>query len=344
MPSFTLTDVAATSGSRASRSTPDDLGLADDAPLVGDQADPSGRPARRGGPDRGRQRGPLVRDRPDPRHGDLEGPLPGRPARLGLAGRRRPGQSRLRQPDELGRPGLARRVRRAARPLRPGEQRRPLRGQAVDPDGSERHTTFGLHGKIANIPASYVAVHVGDGAAARDHGRGARRRVEALLPQVRMTTRITTTPGSNRLTVRDEFVNLKDSPARDAGALPLELRPALPRGGRAVRRPGRGGRPARRPGRARGSTITTSTAAPSRASPSRSTSSSSAARPRTAGPWPCSATGRATRGSSSGSHGAAPLLHPLEEHRRARGLRHRPGAGDQLSQPEAVREGAGAGS
>ena len=81
---------------------------------------------------------------------------------------------------ELRRAGLARRLRRAARPLRPGEQRRTLRGEGRKPDGSEANTTFGLHGKIANIPASYVAVHVGDRAPARDHRRGARRGVAAV--------------------------------------------------------------------------------------------------------------------------------------------------------------------
>ena len=37
----------------------------------------------------------------------------------------------------------------------------PFEVKTMKPDGSESNTTFGLHGKIANIPASYVAVHVG---------------------------------------------------------------------------------------------------------------------------------------------------------------------------------------
>ena len=36
----------------------------------------------------------------------------------------------------------------------------PFEVETVKPDGSKSHTTFGLHGRIANIPASYVAVHV----------------------------------------------------------------------------------------------------------------------------------------------------------------------------------------
>ena len=51
----------------------------------------------------------------------------------------------------------------------------PFEVKTMKADGSESNTTFGLHGKIANIPASYVAVHVGDAAAARDRRRGARR-------------------------------------------------------------------------------------------------------------------------------------------------------------------------
>src|SRR4051812_39978768 len=36
----------------------------------------------------------------------------------------------------------------------------PYEVKTVKPDGSEAHTTFGLHGKIANLPASFVAVRV----------------------------------------------------------------------------------------------------------------------------------------------------------------------------------------
>ena len=58
----------------------------------------------------------------------------------------------------------------------------PFEVKTVKPDGSESNTTFGLHGKIANIPASYVAVHVGDGTAARDRRRRARRGVSPVRP------------------------------------------------------------------------------------------------------------------------------------------------------------------
>jgi len=82
------------------------------------------------------------------------------------------------------------------------------------PDGSDaRHVLVGLHGRIANIPAHLVAVHVDDAPphAITIEGRVAESTL--FLTQVEMTTRITTVPGSNWLVVRDEFVNLSDSPA-----------------------------------------------------------------------------------------------------------------------------------
>jgi Domain of unknown function (DUF4432) len=81
------------------------------------------------------------------------------------------------------------------------------------PDGSTaRHVLVGLHGRVANIPAHLVAVHVDDEPphAITIEGRVA----ESTLfhTQIEMTTRISTVPGSDRLVVRDEFVNLSSSP------------------------------------------------------------------------------------------------------------------------------------
>lgn len=76
-------------------------------------------------------------------------------------------------------------------------------------DGDAVHP---LHGRISNIPASYVAVHVDENP---PHEIVVEGRVEESFlfgAGVRMTTRISTAPGSNRLTVRDEFENLKDQP------------------------------------------------------------------------------------------------------------------------------------
>ena len=88
----------------------------------------------------------------------------------------------------------------------------PYGETSLGPDGSERHTTHGLHGKIANIPASYVAVHIGEGPPHELSVEGRVEETSLFGLQVRMETRISTTVGSNRLTVRDEFINLKDSP------------------------------------------------------------------------------------------------------------------------------------
>jgi hypothetical protein len=88
----------------------------------------------------------------------------------------------------------------------------PFEVKTVKPDGSESHTTFGLHGKIANIPASYVAVHVGAEPPHEIVVEGHVQESRLFGPAIRMETRISTTPGSNLLGVRDEFVNLKDQP------------------------------------------------------------------------------------------------------------------------------------
>jgi hypothetical protein len=88
----------------------------------------------------------------------------------------------------------------------------PFEVKSRSADGSEIHTTFGLHGKIANIPASYVAVHVDADAPHQIMIEG--HVVESRLfgAQIRMETRITTVPGSNSLVVSDEFVNLREQP------------------------------------------------------------------------------------------------------------------------------------
>ena len=88
----------------------------------------------------------------------------------------------------------------------------PYEVKSVNPDGSESNTTFGLHGKIANIPASYVAVHVGSDDPHEIVVEGHVQESRLFGPQVRMVTRIGTVPGSNTLVVRDEFVNLKEQP------------------------------------------------------------------------------------------------------------------------------------
>ncbi len=79
-------------------------------------------------------------------------------------------------------------------------------------DGSESNTTYGLHGKIANTPASFVAVHVADQPPHEITVEGHVEESHLFGPQVRMICKVSTIPGSNRLVVRDEFVNLRDRP------------------------------------------------------------------------------------------------------------------------------------
>ena len=69
---------------------------------------------------------------------------------------------------------------------------------------------YTLHGKIANLPASYVAVHVAEEPPYEITIEGHVDEVRLFGLQVRMVTKISTVPGSNRLVVRDEFHNLKD--------------------------------------------------------------------------------------------------------------------------------------
>jgi hypothetical protein len=88
----------------------------------------------------------------------------------------------------------------------------PYEVKTVKSDGSESNTTFGLHGKIANIPASYVAVHVDAEPPHEIVVEGHVDESRVFGPQVRMISKIATVPGSNTLVVRDEFVNLKDQP------------------------------------------------------------------------------------------------------------------------------------
>jgi hypothetical protein len=88
----------------------------------------------------------------------------------------------------------------------------PYEVKTTKPDGSESNTTFGLHGRIANVPASYVAVHVGAELPHEIVVEGHVEESRLFGMGVRMATRITTVPGSNSLTVRDEFINLKEQP------------------------------------------------------------------------------------------------------------------------------------
>ena len=178
----------------------------------------------------------------------------------------------------------------------------PFEVKTVHPDGSESHTTFGLHGRIANIPASYVAVHVDAEPPHEIIVEGHVEESRLFGPQIRLETRYATVPGSNVLSIHDEFVNLKDQPVEmqilyhcnfgppfleEGSRFVAPMRTVTPRDARAeegidhhdrLRRPRAG---LRRAGR-----IST-TCTPSRPTAGRR--------------WPCSATRPATRRSCSGS-------------------------------------------
>jgi hypothetical protein len=88
-------------------------------------------------------------------------------------------------------------------------------GTDVVPDNNGNPSTVqvNLHGRIANLPASFVQVRI---SLTEPHAISVIGHVEEAMlfgPQFRLKTEITTVPGSNRLTIRDEVVNLKAVPA-----------------------------------------------------------------------------------------------------------------------------------
>ena len=176
----------------------------------------------------------------------------------------------------------------------------PFEVKTVKPDGSESHTTFGLHGKIANIPASYVAVHVGAEPPHEIMVEGHVQESRLFGPAIRMETRITTTPGSNLLVVRDEFVNLKDQPVDMQVLYHWNFGPPFLDAGARFLAPSKSVTPATL-GPNKGSASMKFTAVPSPAMPSRSiTTISTRGRPVSVKLSPCSATTPATRRSCSG--------------------------------------------
>lgn len=89
----------------------------------------------------------------------------------------------------------------------------PFETKAVAADGAERHTIHPLHGKVANIPAHRVVVHVGEGPTPEVVVEGQVTEGRLFGGRVRLTARVATTAGSNRLAVRDVVENLGATPA-----------------------------------------------------------------------------------------------------------------------------------
>jgi hypothetical protein len=88
----------------------------------------------------------------------------------------------------------------------------PYEEKVVHADGSESHTVYPLHGRVANIPAHFVAVHVDEGPSREVAIEGHVDEARLFGPHLRLITRIATMPGASRLTVRDEVRNLGDGP------------------------------------------------------------------------------------------------------------------------------------
>ena len=217
----------------------------------------------------------------------------------------------------------------------------PFEVKALKADGSESHTTFGLHGKIANIPASYVAVHVGDSPPHEIVVEGHVDESHLFGPHVRMITRISTTPGANHLVVRDEFVNLGDQPMDMQVLYHWNFGPPFLEEGSRFAAPFRAITP-RDPRAVEGLSHHDVYGPPEPGSTEQVYFYELHAR---VGPGQRDAGHAPEPGGRQGRRapvpqGPAPLLHPLEEHGRPpRRLRHRPGARHQLPQPSPVREG-----
>jgi hypothetical protein len=77
---------------------------------------------------------------------------------------------------------------------------------------TEKDIRYGLHGKIANTPAHHVAVQVDDGPEGTIAVEGHVDETALFQTQVRLISTVSTRPGSNALTVRDEFRNVSDKP------------------------------------------------------------------------------------------------------------------------------------
>ncbi|MDH5795806.1 MAG: aldose 1-epimerase family protein [Candidatus Bathyarchaeota archaeon] len=79
----------------------------------------------------------------------------------------------------------------------------------VDNRGNKKEVTLTLHGRVANIPASVVKVRLEP--PFKMGVEGTVYEASMFGPQLKMTTSITTTPGSNSLKISDTIQNLRSS-------------------------------------------------------------------------------------------------------------------------------------
>ncbi len=88
-------------------------------------------------------------------------------------------------------------------------------GTDVMPDnqGNPTETPLTLHGRIANIPASKVMLEILPGDPPEIRVTGVVEESTLFFPRLALRTTISTTAGSNTLTIHDEVVNLKGTEA-----------------------------------------------------------------------------------------------------------------------------------
>lgn len=78
--------------------------------------------------------------------------------------------------------------------------------------GNKREMMLPLHGRIANLPASDVSVTVHKEPPYFIEIRGVVDESTLFMPQLRLTTTISIEPGSGRMTIHDQVINLKSQP------------------------------------------------------------------------------------------------------------------------------------
>jgi hypothetical protein len=81
----------------------------------------------------------------------------------------------------------------------------------LDNNGNPMKVNLLLHGKIANLPAHFVEIEAQTEPPYEIAVTGRVEESALFCPQLELRTRISTRPGSNRLTIADEVVNLKST-------------------------------------------------------------------------------------------------------------------------------------
>jgi hypothetical protein len=83
----------------------------------------------------------------------------------------------------------------------------------IDNNGNPMKVTLPLHGRTANSPAHHVSVEVQTGPPYEIAVIGHVEESALFCPSLELRTRISTTPGSNKIVIADEVVNLKATPS-----------------------------------------------------------------------------------------------------------------------------------